>query len=186
MPPGPVRKIVTERLVVRLPEAEDVPAILDFFERNREHLRPWEPKRLEAFYTEEWWRTGIPEFSRQAEEGRSYRFFLFLQGTELVVGYANLSEVVRGALSACFLGYAVDHAHEGRGLMKEALIGVVRFAFEDLALHRVMANYMPHNERSAALLKRLGFRVEGYAYDYLSINGKWEDHVLTSLVAPGP
>jgi ribosomal-protein-alanine N-acetyltransferase len=44
-----------------------------------------------------------------------------------------------------------------------------------------MANYMPANERSGKLLKRLGFTVEGYARDYLFIAGAWQDHVLTSL-----
>jgi ribosomal-protein-alanine N-acetyltransferase len=47
-----------------------------------------------------------------------------------------------------------------------------------------MANYMPSNVRSASLLSRLGFEREGYARAYLFINGKWEDMVLTSLVAP--
>jgi ribosomal-protein-alanine N-acetyltransferase len=44
-----------------------------------------------------------------------------------------------------------------------------------------MANYIPVNERSGRLLRRLGFTVEGYARDYLLIAGKWEDHVLTAL-----
>jgi len=48
-------------------------------------------------------------------------------------------------------------------------------------LHRIMANYVPTNERSASVLKKLGFQVEGYARDYLYLNGKWRDHILTSL-----
>jgi ribosomal-protein-alanine N-acetyltransferase len=51
-------------------------------------------------------------------------------------------------------------------------------------MHRITASYLPHNQRSGKLLKRLGFVVEGYAYDYIMINGKWEDHILTSLVNP--
>lgn len=47
-----------------------------------------------------------------------------------------------------------------------------------------MANYMPHNQRSGNLLRRLGFVVEGYARDYLLINGRWEDHIQTSLINP--
>jgi ribosomal-protein-alanine N-acetyltransferase len=47
-----------------------------------------------------------------------------------------------------------------------------------------MANYIPCNERSARVLKRLGFEVEGYARDYLFLAGNWQDHVLTSLINP--
>ena len=48
-------------------------------------------------------------------------------------------------------------------------------------IHRIMANYMPHNQRSGGLLARLGFEKEGYAKDYLLIDGQWRDHVLTAL-----
>lgn len=68
--------------------------------------------------------------------------------------------------------------------MEEALRAAIRYAFADLRLHRVMANYMPANERSGRVLRRLGFTVEGYARDYLRIAGAWEDHVLTSFTNP--
>jgi len=57
--------------------------------------------------------------------------------------------------------------------------------FESLRLHRVQANHLPENLRSARLLQRLGFRVEGSAHAYLFINGAWRDHVLTALTYPG-
>jgi ribosomal-protein-alanine N-acetyltransferase len=70
--------------------------------------------------------------------------------------------------------------------MFEALQALVRYAFEDLKLHRIMANYMPANERSGRLLRRIGFVVEGYARDYLHLDGAWRDHILTSLTNPNP
>jgi ribosomal-protein-alanine N-acetyltransferase len=68
--------------------------------------------------------------------------------------------------------------------MTEALKPALRFMFMDMNLHRIGANYMPRNQRSGNLLRRLGFVVEGYARDYLLINGTWEDHILTSLTNP--
>ncbi|MDG2718812.1 30S ribosomal protein S5 alanine N-acetyltransferase, partial [Vibrio parahaemolyticus] len=49
---------------------------------------------------------------------------------------------------------------------------------------RIQAGYMPHNKRSEAVLEHVGFNREGYAKDYLLINGEWQDHVLTSLINP--
>jgi ribosomal-protein-alanine N-acetyltransferase len=68
--------------------------------------------------------------------------------------------------------------------MTEALGAVILYAFSDLRLHRLQANYLPRNERSARVLRRLGFVVEGVARDYLRIDGRWEDHVLTGLTNP--
>jgi ribosomal-protein-alanine N-acetyltransferase len=68
--------------------------------------------------------------------------------------------------------------------MSEALTALIAYAFNDLRLHRIMANYMPSNERSARVLQRLGFQVEGYARDYLFLAGRWQDHIMTSLTNP--
>jgi ribosomal-protein-alanine N-acetyltransferase len=68
--------------------------------------------------------------------------------------------------------------------MFEALQASIAYMFHEQDLHRIMANHVPENVRSAALLQRLGFEREGYAREYLKINGIWRDHVLTALVKP--
>jgi len=65
--------------------------------------------------------------------------------------------------------------------MSEAVAKAIEYIFEKQKLHRIMANYMPSNERSARLLQKLRFVIEGHAKKYLLINGQWEDHILTSL-----
>ena len=102
-----------------------------------------------------------------------------------ILGACNYTNIVRGAFHACHLGYQIGREHEGRGLMAEALRATNAFMFEVVALHRVMANFRPENDRSRRLLARLGFVEEGFARDYLYIDGAWRDHVLTSLVNPG-
>jgi len=101
-----------------------------------------------------------------------------------VIGVCNFTSIMRGVLQCCFLGYSVDHKHQGQGIMYEALDAATDFVFKHLKLHRIMANYMPRNERSGKLLKKLGFTIEGYARDYLKINGQWEDHILTAKISP--
>lgn len=174
-----------ERVVVRLAGMPDVPAIVAFYRRNRRHLAPWEPARAASFFTAAHWRRQVRANRTEAGAGRSLRMFVFARARpERVIGAVSLSNVVRGAFHACHLGYALDGGAQGRGLMTEALGLAIAQAFGPMNLHRVMANYLPRNRRSARLLRRLSFRVEGRARRYLLIAGRWQDHVLTSRVNP--
>jgi len=157
---------------------------LDYYIHNQAHLERWEPRRSPEFLTLTWWRHQLESNVREFHEDRGARMVLWLKSdpTQSIVGVANLANIVRGAFQACHLGYSIDARHEGRGLMREGLEALIEYSFGELGLHRVMANYQPDNLRSGALLKRLGFVEEGYARDYLHINGAWRDHVLTSLV----
>jgi len=101
-----------------------------------------------------------------------------------ILGQVSLRNIIRGAFQGCHLGYSLDQQAVGKGLMFEALTSVIAYGFGEMGLHRIMANYIPTNERSGRLLRRLGFVVEGYARDYLFLAGKWQDHILTSLVNP--
>jgi ribosomal-protein-alanine N-acetyltransferase len=101
-----------------------------------------------------------------------------------VLGVCNYSNIVRGTFQSCHLGYATAEKHQSQGYMAEAINASLGYVFNELNLHRVMANYMPRNARSGDLLARLGFTVEGKASQYLQINGVWEDHVLTSRINP--
>ena len=115
-------------------------------------------------------------------QDRGCNFFVFGGSSPgEVLGYVNLSNIVRGGFQACYLGYALAERSQGSGYMTEALRTAIDFAWGDLKLHRIMANYLPQNERSAKVLQKLGFVIEGYAKAYLFIGGRWQDHVLTAL-----
>ena len=158
-------------------------AMLEFEFRNRAHFAPWDPLPGEMFFTEWYWNMRLRQREEDYRDGRGAMFLLVLPDRpERVIGMANLSNFVRGLFQACHLGYKLDKDYEGQGLMREALAGVICFAFDELKLHRIMANYQPQNVRSAAVLKHLGFSIEGEAKDYLFLNGAWRDHVLTALV----
>ncbi|MGE3800523.1 MAG: ribosomal protein S5-alanine N-acetyltransferase [Candidatus Kapaibacterium sp.] len=178
-------ELQTERLLLRLPTIEDVPSLLDYHKRNRLHLKPFSPVFPEDFFTAEYWRVKVEGSIDEFHLGLSCRFFLFpLDNPEHVVGHCSFSQIFRGVFHACYLGYTVDRELEGGGYMREGLQEAIRYMFEEWNLHRIMANYMPHNVRSGRLLRHLGFVPEGYARDYIQIDGKWEDHVLTSLTNP--
>lgn len=178
--------IRTRRLLLTLPTTEAAPRMLAHLEQNREHLARWTPPVPSNYYTVPYWRERFISAREEFKRGQSMRLVLFpLDEPEgRVLGVCNFSNIIRGAFHACYLGYHVDGREEGRGLMNEALTAAIAYAFESLKLHRIMANYLPVNERSGNLLRRLGFAVEGYARDYLFIDGRWQDHILTSLVNP--
>ena len=64
-----------------------------------------------------------------------------------------------------------------KGFAKEAILRTVKFAFEELGLHRIEANIMPSNKLSIRTAEKCGFVYEGSSSKYLQINGKWEDHL---------
>jgi ribosomal-protein-alanine N-acetyltransferase len=175
----------TERLHLRMAEDQDVPGIVLHFDENRDFFMPTDPVRPPGFYTEKFWYEQIRRSTLEFHQDQSVRLFLFTQDNVRVIGTVNLTQIVRGPLQGCYLGYGISNKYQGQGLMTEALRAAIHYAFEELRLHRVMANYMPHNLRSARVLERLGFKIEGQAKDYLMINGQWQDHVLTSLIHPG-
>ena len=168
----------TSRLVLRTPNESDSFELKAFEERNMSRLSPWRSTATERTLDH---KTQIMNWKKEFEENRSIRFLLFLPEQPEVIGLSNFSQIFRGPFQACYLGYQIDAAYEGKGLMSEAIERATQYMFEEQNIHRIMANYMPSNTRSARLLEKLGFTIEGKAEKYLLINGQWEDHVLTSL-----
>jgi [ribosomal protein S5]-alanine N-acetyltransferase len=93
-----------------------------------------------------------------------------------LVGFVNINSIVRGGFQSGYLGYGGFTSHTRRGLMSAGVSAVVSTAFAGLGLHRLEANIQPDNARSLALVRRLGFRREGYSPEYLLVDGKWRDH----------
>lgn len=160
----------------------DAAVISAFYLSNAEHLRPWEPRRDEKYHSVEAWSQRLIAYQKEQADGRSVHFIAYMPATSEVLAICSLTNVVKDSFQACNMGYAVAEECQGKGVMKTLCQHTIRYAFDELGLNRVMANYMPRNTRSEALLKSLGFIKEGLAKNYLMVNGKWEDHVLTSLV----
>lgn len=103
-----------------------------------------------------------------------------------IVGVVNLNEIVAGAFHSAYLGYWGMARFAGQGLVAEAVGLACAHAFRDLGLHRVEANVQPGNARSLALVRRLGFRREGFSPRYLRVAGQWRDHERWALLADDP
>ncbi|KAB1149836.1 GNAT family N-acetyltransferase [Streptomyces luteolifulvus] len=93
-----------------------------------------------------------------------------------IAGFVNINNIVEGGLQSGALGYGVFAHAAGRGLMREALGLVVRYAFGPMGLHRLEINVQPGNAASIALARSCGFRLEGFSPDMIFIDGAWRDH----------
>jgi len=119
----------------------------------------------------------------RCDSERSFGFIARERESNRIVGIVNLNEVVRGFFQSAYMGYYGMTGMNGRGLMSEAVSLVVTEAFTKLGLHRIEANIQPGNKPSVALVKRLGFRQEGYSPRYLKIGGEWRDHERWAILA---
>jgi ribosomal-protein-alanine N-acetyltransferase len=174
----PMERLSTPRLILRGLTPKDAPLLLDFDLRNRSFLSTWEPQRTELYFTATRALAAVKADARSARRSLAYRWHLFLRSDpRRIVGSVALSNIVEGAFLSALLGYRLDGALTGQGLMSEAVGAVVEFAFSVLGLHRIEANVMPKNTASRRLLTRLGFEEEGLARRYLKIAGVWEDHL---------
>lgn len=176
----PTPQLNTARSVIRLLHENEAHLLQRYRIDNRAHLAPWEPLREESHYTLEACRRTIVDGRVAAQDDRAWPLVALNLEQDRMLASFTLANITRGPFQACHLGYGIDLAHQGQGLMHEVLQAGLEFAFGPLGLHRVMANHLPHNERSARLLQRLGFEREGYAKAYLKIAGHWQDHVLTA------
>jgi ribosomal-protein-alanine N-acetyltransferase len=178
-------RIETSRLVLRLLEPADAAAALDYHTRNRRFFERTNPPRPEDSYSLHYWNAQVEKNRADFADDRACALFAFARSeAATIVGHTNLFSIIRGNFHACILGYSLDEKHTGQGLMTEALGAVIAYAFDELHLHRIMANYWPENVRSGLVLDRLGFEREGYARAYLPIGGRWVDHYLTAKINP--
>ncbi|EHK2401615.1 GNAT family N-acetyltransferase [Clostridium perfringens] len=166
----------TERLALRNLTPENTEEMLDYYIRNEEHLRQYEPTRDSGFYTYEGQKEILTESFRQFIDGTSIDLGIFKD--EKLIGKIKLSNIVYGILRNAFVGYSIDKEHQGKGYMKEALNTVCSYAFEEMGLHRLEASTLMENSRSQVVLKACGFNELGISEKYLYINGEWRDHKI--------
>lgn len=171
------------RVTLRAPRAADYIAWRTLRRDSRDFLRPFEPHWTEADLSQRVYAERLRRGREEARAGTDYAFFIFLRadGSEQLVGGLTLSNVRRRAAQYVTLGYWMGRPFAGRGLMTEAVGTVIPFAFDTLGLHRIHAAFLPANMASRRVLEKNGFREEGYAENYLQIDGKWCDHVLFAL-----
>jgi ribosomal-protein-alanine N-acetyltransferase len=173
---------VGERALLRFASEEDGAAFIAMLTRSREHLAPWMPRTA---------RGSEPSFGRRfarmlhpecVSNGRR-RLLVCARDDGRMVGVASLGSIGEWPSLDCHVGYWLAAGEPGKGLMRDAVAALVDHAFEDLGLHRIAANIIPHNNRSIGLVRALGFTREGVLRGLIEIDGAWRDHECWSILS---
>ncbi|KOG49582.1 GNAT family N-acetyltransferase [Streptomyces decoyicus] len=122
-------------------------------------------------------------YLRRLQEPLREGFLICELADDRIAGYLSINNIVHGAFRCGAIGYGAFAHAAGRGLMSEGLRLVLHHAFEEMGLHRLEVNIQPANELSIALVKRAGFRLEGFSPDFLFIDGAWRDHERWAITA---
>jgi len=165
-------------VILRVAQMSDFAQWSALREKSRDFLTPWEPTWLEDDLTRASFRRRLKRYSEDMRSDFAYPFLLFRRSDNALLGGITLTNIRRGVAQSGSLGYWIGAPFAHQGYMRRGVGALIPFAFEGLRLHRIEAACIPTNQPSIKLLERTGFQREGYAREYLCINGLWQDHLL--------
>ncbi|HTS42083.1 MAG TPA: GNAT family protein [Xanthobacteraceae bacterium] len=184
--PEPLPPIEGHGVVLRIPQMTDYAAWAALREASRQFLTPWEPVWPTDDLSRAAFRQRLRRYAEDLRTDQAYPFFIFRMEDNELLGGLVLASIRRGVAQAGSLGYWIGARHARKGYMTAALRAFLPVAFEKLRLHRVEAACIPTNVASIGLLEKVGFQREGYAREYLCINGTWQDHLLYARLNADP
>jgi len=182
----PLPPIAGDGIVLRIPQMSDFAQWAALREQSRTFLTPWEPIWPSDDLTRPAFRQRLRRYAEDLRTDQAYPFFLFRAEDNALVGGLALANIRRGVAQAASLGYWVGEPYIKQGFMTRGVKALVPAAFDLLRLHRIEAACIPTNIASVKLLEKTGFRREGYARQYLCINGIWQDHLLYAQLRSDP
>jgi ribosomal-protein-alanine N-acetyltransferase len=182
----PLQSIEGAGIVLRTPQTTDFGEWAALRETSREFLMPWEPTWPDDDLTRGAFRRRIKRYAEDLRTDQGYAFLIVRTSDGALVGGLTLANIRRGVAQAGSLGYWMGLPFVRQGYMTAAVRAIIPFAFVTLRLHRLEAACIPTNAASVKLLENTGFAREGYAREYLCINGTWQDHLLYARLKDAP
>ncbi len=178
----PQPSIFGEGVMLRPPQMTDYSEWAALREQSRAFLAPWEPTWPADDLSRSAFRRRLRRYAEDWRTDQGYAFLVIRAEDDVLVGGLTLANVRRGVAQAGSIGYWMGLPFVRRGYMSAAVSAVIPFAFATLRLHRLEAACIPTNAASIRLLENSGFVREGYAREFLCINGVWQDHLLYGRV----
>lgn len=173
----PLPTFETERLVIRQLDASDVSDLFSIFSDERV-MQYWSSPPFASL-------DDAKALLATIDEGRAtqtlFQWGLQERASGRVIGTTTIYDVSRAHRRAG-IGYALHPDRWGRGLVREAVGEVLRFAFVEMDMHRMEADVEPRNSRSVRSLESFGFRYEGHQRERYWIMNEWQDSHLYGLL----
>ncbi|MCY8231918.1 GNAT family N-acetyltransferase [Priestia endophytica] len=173
-----------ENIHIRTFRTDDAQAMLKLQTENRDFFEQFAMTRSGHFYTIEGQLERIKKAAEHVKQDQDYYFGIFENDENRLVGTINLFHIIRGSSQSAVIGYFLDKKYNGKGFTTEATKLIVKYAFDELKLHRIEAGVQPHNIGSIRVLEKAGFHKEGIAKRNLKINGEWKDHQVLAIINP--
>jgi ribosomal-protein-alanine N-acetyltransferase len=171
-----VNRKIKNPVIIRPATDDDCDAFIAAVRRSRTLHRNWiNPKAAT--------RAAFKKYFKSGPHDQNYRFLVIVRATGEIAGVINLNNVVRGYFQNAATGYYAFSPHAGKGLMREGMLLVLKYAFQKLKLHRVEANIQKENRPSIALAKSCGFVREGFSRRFVKVCGRWKDHERWAILA---
>lgn len=169
----------SDRVCLRHPAEADRAEWLGLREQSRAFHEPWEPRPPAGVsYSGD---AGFDRLLTTASTDQSQRHLICRLSDGAILGMVNLSQITGEPFLNAVMGYWIGEPFARQGYASEGVVLCLGRAFGALGLHRVEANVIPTNHASLALVRRVGFRDEGYSLRYLQIAGQWADHTRWAM-----
>jgi ribosomal-protein-alanine N-acetyltransferase len=174
----------TSRLILKTLDSSYADRVCQFYKNNKSHFEPWEPKRVDNFYTPDFHKISLKYEENSIANYHMLRLWLFNKyDPSTIIGCISFSDMKKGALLNCGLSYKIDKDNVRQGFATEALNFAIPLVFDGYQFHRIEAMVHPKNVPSIKLLENLNFELEGTAKSYINLNDKWVDHHRYSLIS---
>lgn len=173
----------TERLILKVLHEDSAQEVLTFYENNKDFFEPYEPDRINNFYSLNFQSAILRYEFDKIIKGEFLRYWIFLKDfPQHIIGTISFQNFVKGAFLSCSLGYKTDKQHTRNGYMTEALKSCIDIIFNDYKFHRIESYVHYLNKPSINLMQKLNFDNEGLAKEFARLNGIWIDHYRYVLI----
>ena len=166
----------TEHLRLSVLRKSEGARACEYFLNNREFHRQFSQTHSDDYFTVSMQKKYLAFDCDSFLDGTLVPLWITVKGSDKLIGRVSFFNFAYGGMMSCACGYHLDKDETGKGYMTEALRASLAFVFYEYKMHRIEAFILPENERSLALVNRLGFHYEGRRISYMHINGEYRDH----------
>lgn len=178
----PHNYIESSRIILRHPKRRDWKAWVHLRQESYSFLQKWEPYwNLNQCNKSNYMRQLKLQRTKAAYD-QAYSFLCFQKDNKNLLGGINISNIQRGVMQTCNIGYWLGEKNTGKGYMEESIKAIIPYIYEQLKIHRIQAFTLEDNIASRKLIEKVNFTKEGTLREAMKINNEWKDHVIYSLL----